>query len=167
MRRAHSCDRTCSLSSFTDTLPSSSQVTFKGEFRPHLAGRPIPRGEICMRGKNVMMGYLKLEAETAAVLAAGDLLTCHGPGACSLLACSAPCRRDPASRPLSLLSRFRLLEGSNPGSAAPAVALVRPHHVCPRRTFSVLALAPSHAPAPNGGTDRSACLTGCSLLALS
>jgi len=57
----------------TDTYPASKddfekQVTFKGEFRANLAGRPIPRGEICMRGKNVMQGYLKLESETAAVL---------------------------------------------------------------------------------------------------
>ena len=39
-----------------------------------LAGRKIPRGEICMRGKNVMMGYLKLESETAAVLSSDGWL---------------------------------------------------------------------------------------------
>ena len=39
-----------------------------------LAGRKIPRGEICMRGKNVMMGYLKLDSETAAVLSSDGWL---------------------------------------------------------------------------------------------
>lgn len=63
----------------TDMYPASreefdKQVTFKGDFQPHLAGRKIPRGEICMRGKNVMMGYLKLESETSAVLASDGWL---------------------------------------------------------------------------------------------
>mmetsp|Transcript_24029 Transcript_24029/g.48216 ORF Transcript_24029/g.48216 Transcript_24029/m.48216 type:complete len:241 (-) Transcript_24029:137-859(-) len=56
-----------------DLYPSTQeaferQLTFKGPFDPSLAGKTIARGEVCLRGHNVMQGYYKLDDETKAVL---------------------------------------------------------------------------------------------------
>mmetsp|Transcript_33854 Transcript_33854/g.80255 ORF Transcript_33854/g.80255 Transcript_33854/m.80255 type:complete len:794 (-) Transcript_33854:484-2865(-) len=79
-----------------DRYPESAadfekQVTFKGRFDPELAGRLVPRGEICLRGTNIMSGYYKLEAETAEVLDAkkwlhtGDIGQWNADGTLSII----------------------------------------------------------------------------------
>jgi len=53
----------------TDKYPASqeefeAQVSFKGQFDPELAGKTVPRGEVCLRGENVFEGYYKNEKDT-------------------------------------------------------------------------------------------------------
>ena len=64
------------------SFPSASAVAHQAEgalfgpLDPALAGRPGPRGEICLRGPNVMMRYLNDDGATAAAVdAAGWLHT--------------------------------------------------------------------------------------------
>eukprot|EP00285_Hemiselmis_virescens_P009398 CAMPEP_0173378912 /NCGR_PEP_ID=MMETSP1356-20130122/2019_1 /TAXON_ID=77927 ORGANISM="Hemiselmis virescens, Strain PCC157" /NCGR_SAMPLE_ID=MMETSP1356 /ASSEMBLY_ACC=CAM_ASM_000847 /LENGTH=695 /DNA_ID=CAMNT_0014332143 /DNA_START=57 /DNA_END=2144 /DNA_ORIENTATION=- len=54
----------------TDIYPANAeafeaQVSFKGEFDESLAGKVVQRGEVCLRGTNVFVGYFKMEKETA------------------------------------------------------------------------------------------------------
>jgi len=53
----------------TDVYPGTKeaferQVSFKGEFDPAKAGKIVQRGEVCLRGLNVFVGYYKNEKET-------------------------------------------------------------------------------------------------------
>eukprot|EP00287_Rhodomonas_sp_CCMP768_P031015 CAMPEP_0202853718 /NCGR_PEP_ID=MMETSP1389-20130828/90624_1 /ASSEMBLY_ACC=CAM_ASM_000865 /TAXON_ID=302021 /ORGANISM="Rhodomonas sp., Strain CCMP768" /LENGTH=431 /DNA_ID=CAMNT_0049532273 /DNA_START=1 /DNA_END=1297 /DNA_ORIENTATION=- len=57
----------------TDVYPKTkaefeAQVSFKGHFDPSLAGRTVPRGEVCLRGSNVFAGYYKNDKDTAETL---------------------------------------------------------------------------------------------------
>jgi len=52
----------------TDVYPATKeefekQVSFKGHFDPAMAGKPVERGEVCLRGHNIFQGYLKMEQE--------------------------------------------------------------------------------------------------------
>ena len=54
----------------TDMYPATSaafeaQVSFKGAFDPNKAGKRVQRGEVCLRGMNVFLGYYKNDEETA------------------------------------------------------------------------------------------------------
>ena len=40
------------------------QVSFKGAFDPSKAGKTVERGEVCLRGLNVFLGYYKNDKET-------------------------------------------------------------------------------------------------------
>mmetsp|Transcript_4210 Transcript_4210/g.12039 ORF Transcript_4210/g.12039 Transcript_4210/m.12039 type:complete len:690 (-) Transcript_4210:176-2245(-) len=57
----------------TDVYPATEeefekQVSFKGHFDPAMAGKPVERGEVCFRGLNVFLGYLKMEKESKEAL---------------------------------------------------------------------------------------------------
>ena len=41
-----------------------SQYTWKGAYDASRAGKNIQRGEVCLRGTNIMVGYYKMEKET-------------------------------------------------------------------------------------------------------
>jgi len=64
----------------TDKYPATaeefdSQVSFKGEFNADLAGKVVERGEVCLRGNNIFVGYYKMDKETKETLAGGWLHT--------------------------------------------------------------------------------------------
>eukprot|EP00285_Hemiselmis_virescens_P006971 CAMPEP_0173389900 /NCGR_PEP_ID=MMETSP1356-20130122/13899_1 /TAXON_ID=77927 ORGANISM="Hemiselmis virescens, Strain PCC157" /NCGR_SAMPLE_ID=MMETSP1356 /ASSEMBLY_ACC=CAM_ASM_000847 /LENGTH=701 /DNA_ID=CAMNT_0014347181 /DNA_START=23 /DNA_END=2128 /DNA_ORIENTATION=+ len=80
----------------TDVYPASAkefeeQVSFKGEFRPSLAGKVVPRGEVCLRGMNVFVGYFKNDVDTKETLDkdmwlhTGDIGTWNADGSLSIV----------------------------------------------------------------------------------
>mmetsp|Transcript_16852 Transcript_16852/g.42513 ORF Transcript_16852/g.42513 Transcript_16852/m.42513 type:complete len:811 (-) Transcript_16852:294-2726(-) len=57
----------------SDRYPDSSaqfdrQFSFKGKFDARNAGKGVQRGEVCMRGPGVCLGYYKMEKETREVI---------------------------------------------------------------------------------------------------
>ena len=50
------------------------QFLFKGEFKPEMAGKVVQRGEVLLRGPNVMLGYYKMDKETKETLDADGWL---------------------------------------------------------------------------------------------
>lgn len=80
----------------TDVYPKTkcefeSQVSFKGEFKPEMAGKLVQRGEVCLRGFNVFPGYFKNAKETAETidkdgwLHTGDIGTWNEDGSLSIV----------------------------------------------------------------------------------
>ena len=47
----------------------NAQFSFKGAFDARKAGQPVQRGEVCMRGPGVTIGYFKNEKDTREVSA--------------------------------------------------------------------------------------------------
>ena len=52
-----------------------AQYSWKGDFDPAKAGKNIQRGEVCLRGSNVMVGYYKMDKETKETIVDGWLHT--------------------------------------------------------------------------------------------
>jgi long-chain acyl-CoA synthetase len=80
----------------TDVYPATkqefeNQVSFKGEFKPALAGKVVQRGEVCLRGQNVFVGYFKNDKDTAETLDSdmwlhtGDIGTWNADGSLSIV----------------------------------------------------------------------------------
>lgn len=64
----------------SDVYPASkeafeAQYTWKGDFDAAKAGKNIQRGEVCLRGSNVMVGYYKMDKETKETIIDGWLHT--------------------------------------------------------------------------------------------
>jgi long-subunit acyl-CoA synthetase (AMP-forming) len=51
----------------------NAQFSFKGTFDPKKAGQPVQRGEVCMRGPGVTIGYFKNEKDTREVSASSSV----------------------------------------------------------------------------------------------
>eukprot|EP00283_Hemiselmis_rufescens_P007943 CAMPEP_0173430042 /NCGR_PEP_ID=MMETSP1357-20121228/8569_1 /TAXON_ID=77926 /ORGANISM="Hemiselmis rufescens, Strain PCC563" /LENGTH=704 /DNA_ID=CAMNT_0014394313 /DNA_START=78 /DNA_END=2192 /DNA_ORIENTATION=+ len=80
----------------TDVYPKTAkdfetQVSFKGEFKPALAGKNVQRGEVCLRGHNVFVGYFKNDQDTKETLDSdmwlhtGDIGTWNADGSLSIV----------------------------------------------------------------------------------
>jgi len=80
----------------TDRYPATAadmekQFSFKGRFDPRKAGVNVQRGEVCMRGPGVCLGYFKKEKETREVIDAqgwlhtGDIGQWNADGSLSII----------------------------------------------------------------------------------